>query len=462
MSKTENELRREADALVEKDRQHLWHHLTQHKIFQAQEPMIVVEGKGCMITDQRGNQYLDGLSGGVWCVNVGYGRNSIADVVSEQLSKMPYYALSIGNPPAIELTQKLAQLLPDLQKVYFSSSGSEANEKAFKISRQYFRLKYPDKEKNKIIYRHRDYHGATYGAMSAGGQTERTLGYGPLVPGFVEMPHCCCYRCEFGKTYPGCEIECAAALEEIIQQENPETVAAVILETVVAGGGIIVPVDEYLGIIEKICRKYEVFLILDEVVNGFGRTGKMFGFQHWDVSPDMITTAKGMASGYLPISATMAKQEIFAQFVNEPGETLAYFRDISTFGGCAASCSATLENIRIIEEENLCQNSEKMGRLLLEGLKELESHPMVGEVRGIGLFAGIEIVEDKQTKAPANESLMAKIVGDVKAQGVIIGRMNRSVPGLNNVVTMAPPLIITAAEVERIVKSIGSALANIK
>lgn len=452
----------DADRLVEEDRKHLWHHIMQHKIFQEQEPMIIVQGKGCMVTDHRGNEYLDGVSGGVWCVNVGYGQDSIADVVSKQLKKMPYYGLSLGNPPAIALSEKLADMLPDLQKVYISSSGSEANEKAFKMSRQYFGLKYPDKEKYKIIYRHRDYHGTTLGAISAAGQDERKLGFGPLAPGFVEMPHCCCYRCEFGKTYPGCDLDCATALEKIIQEENAETVAAVILEPIVAGGGIIVPVDEYLGIIEQICRKYEVFLIMDEVVNGFGRTGKMFGFQHWDVSPDMITTAKGMASGYMPISATMTKQEIFDGFVNDPSQIMAYFRDISTYGGCAGACAAALENIRIIEEQKLCANSEQMGNYLLEGLKELESHPLVGEVRGRGLFAGLELVEDKKTKVPVSETLVGKIIGDIKAQGVIIGRMNRSVPGFNNVIAMAPPLIINKEEVNKIVKSISNALANIK
>lgn len=451
-----------ADQMVQLDRDYVWHHIMQHKVFENQDPMVVVEGNGLMIKDIRGREFLDAVSGGVWCVNVGYGRESIAKVVYEQLKQMPYYAMSAGNIPAIKLAEKMSTLLPNLQRAFFSNSGSEANEKAFKMSRQYFRLKYPEKDKYKIIFRERDYHGTTIAALSATGQPERKMGYEPLVPGFMGIPPAYCYRCEFGKTYPNCNIDCARALEDLIKKEGEDTVAAVIVEPITAGGGILVPCDEYFKVLQEICRKYEVLLILDEVVCGFGRTGKWFGHQHWDVDPDIVTMAKGMASSYMPLSATATKQKIFDQFVNDPGDKMKYFRDISTYGGSAGACAAAVENVRIIEDENLLENVTKMGEYLIGSLKELESHPMVGQVRGKGLFAGVELVIDKNTKEPVGEEVIGKILADAAGQGVLLGKMNRSVPGRNNVITMAPAYIITKDEIDRIVSALRMALEKVK
>jgi len=452
----------ETQEMVKHDKEHLWHHLTQHKVFETSEPMIVVEGKGLLLKDHKGNEYLDAASGGVWCVNVGYGRESIAKAVYDQLIAMCYYAMTFGNPPAIVLAERLSGLMPGLQKAFFSNSGSEANEKAFKMARQYMRLKYPNKDRHKIIYRNRDYHGTTFAALSASGQLERKALYEPLVPGFIEMPHALCYRCHFGKSYPGCEIDCARALEDVIKQEGEDTVGAVILEPITSGGGIIVPVAEYFSVIAEICRKYEVLLIIDEVVNGFGRTGKWFGYQHFDIKPDIATLAKGMASSYMAISATVTTIEVFNQFLGEPSDKLGYFRDISTYGGCAGGPAAALENLRIIEEENLCENSRVMGEYMIEKLKELEGFEKVGEVRGKGLFAGIELVEDKRNKVPVSEAYIAKIVADVKSQGVLIGRMNRSIPNLNNVLGFSPALTATKDEIDRIVEAVRNALIKIQ
>ena len=238
--------------------------------------------------------------------------------------------------------------------------------------------------------------------------------------------------------------------------------ASVILEPITAGGGIIPPVAEYFPLIQEICRKYEVLLIIDEVVAGFGRTGKMFGHQHYNVTPDMVTLAKGIASSYMPLSATLTSQAIFDRFLTPLSDTFAYFRDISTYGGCAAGCSLALENIRILEDEKLVENSAAMGSYLLDQLKQFADHPLVGEVRGLGLFAGIELVADKKTKAPAAESTLASVVMDVKKQGVLMGRMGRSVPGHNNVLTLAPALVVSKAEIDRTVAAIGVALGNLK
>lgn len=447
--------------LADLQRQHQWLHLTNHKIFENSEPQIMVEGKGLMVKDAKGNEYLDALSGGVWGVNVGFGREDMVEAIANQMRKLAYFAGNTATPPYIQLAAKLAQLTGGLQRVYVSNSGSEANEKAFKMVRQYFAIKYPEKKKYKIVYRNRDYHGTTFAALSATGQPERRASYGPFLEGFVEIPHACCYRCQFGKTYPGCNIDCAHALEEVIKREGEDTVAAVILEPITAGGGIIPPVDEYYPIIQSICRKYDVLLIMDEVVNGFGRTGKMFGYQHYTVEPDIATMAKGIASSYMPLSVTAAREEIFSAFLADLSDPIGYFRDISTYGGCAAGCTAAVESIRIIEEESLVENSAQMGKYLLEGLNEFKKHKLVGDVRGRGLFAGIELVEDKKTKAPCKESVLAAIVGDVKSQGVIIGRMGRSLPNQNNVITMAPALIATKNDIDRIIHAIGNALAKI-
>lgn len=452
----------DADELVRLDRKHSFHHLAQHKVFETQEPIIMVEGKGCMLKDIRGREYLDGVSGGVWCVNVGYGQDSIAEAVFEQLKKMPYYAPAAGNIPAILMAEKVTSFLPNIERLYISNSGSEANEKAFKMSRQYNRLKYPEKDKYKIIYRHRDYHGTTITALSATGQPERKIGYEPLVPGFLEIPATDCYRCPFGKSYPNCNIECARALETTINLEGADTVAAVIVEPITAGGGILVPVEEYFSVLQEVCRKYDVLLIIDEVVCGFGRTGKMFGHQHYNVDPDMVTMAKGMASAYMPISATAVKEDIFKAFVNDPSDKMAYFRDVSTYAGCAGSCAATLETIRLMEEQDMCKKSEVMGGYLLESLKELqESFPIIGDVRGKGLFAGIELVEDRRTKVPVTEKIMGQVVGSAMAEGVLLGKMNRSVPGFNNVIQFAPALIVTKEEIDRMVSACRNGLEKV-
>ena len=454
-------MQKDVDELLKQDRNCLWHHLTQHKVFQTSEPPVMVEGRGLILKDIRGREYLDATSGGVWCVNVGYGRDSIADAVCAQLKTMPYYAGTAGNIPTIRFAGKVISLMPGLGKVFFSNSGSEANEKAFKMVRHYFRLKYKDRDKYKILYRNRDYHGTTMAALSATGQQERKEGYGPFLEGFVEFPHACCYRCPFDKTYPGCSIDCAKALETVIKREGPDTVGAVIVETITAGGGIIPPVKEYYPLLQEICRKYEVMMILDEVVCGFGRTGKMFGYQHYDLDPDIVVLAKGIASAYMPLSATVAKISIFDVFLNDPAEKMAYFRDISTYGGCAGACAAALESTRIIEEEHLCENSRVVGDYLLGSLEELRVFPIVGDVRGRGLLAGIEFVEDRKTKQPVSEPFLISIIKGIADQGVLVGRTNRSLPGLNNIINLAPALVATRADIDRIVSVIWNAIAKV-
>lgn len=324
--------------------------------------------------------------------------------------------------------------------------------------RQRAALKFEGK-KYKILYRDRDYHGTTITALSAGGQEERKMQYGPYTPGFVEFPHCCCYRCPFDKQYGSCDIECARIVEETILREDPETVGGLIIEPITAGGGIIVPVKEYLPIVREICNKYDIWLIMDEVVCGLGRTGKWFGYQHYDMVPDIVTTAKGLASSYAPLAATITTEAVFNEFVNEPSDVASYFRDISTYGGCAGSAAAGVANIRVIEEDSLVENSRLVGAYFLEQLKlKLASHKNVGEIRGLGLFAGVELVLDRGTREPMPEGTLMEIVAHCMKNGVIIGRTNRSLPKLNNTLTFSPALIATEQDIDQIIDAVLSSM----
>ncbi len=444
--------------VIEKDRKHLWHHLFQHSVFETQDPQVFVEGEGARVRDIHGKEYLDGASGGVWCVNVGHGRESIARVVYEQLMRLPYYAGVVGTVPAAQYASALAEWMPELDHLYFANSGSEANEKAIKMVRQIAHLN--GTGKYRVLYRDRDYHGTTIACLAASGQEERKEAYGPFPEGFAGIPHAMCYRCPFDKSYPDCNIECARALGDAIEAEGPDTVGGVILEPITAGGGVIPPVDEYYTIVREICDEHGVILIIDEVVCGFGRTGTMFGYEHYDFVPDIVTMAKGMASSYAPISAAAVRGEVFDTFLEDPSEKFHYFRDISTYGGCTAGFAAALENLRIIEEEDLIENSRVMGAYLLDRLRELSDHPNVGDVRGRGLFAGVELVEDKASRTPVSEDVMMAVVKKAAEEGVLVGKTTRSVPGLNNTVNMAPPLIVTKADVDELVDAVQAGIEH--
>jgi taurine-pyruvate aminotransferase len=461
MSDRTNWLKYDAEEIVRGDRDYVWHHIKPHKVFQTAEQMIIVEGKGLRVKDIRGREYLDATSGGVWSVMVGHGRESIAAAVYEQLKTLGYYAGTVGNVPTIKFAAKLIELLPRMGKVFFSNSGSEANEKAFKIVRQLSHIDTARKGKYKILFRNRDYHGTTIGALSATGQWERKQDYGPFAEGFVEFPHALCYRCPMGKTYPGCDIDCARSMEDVILKEGMDTIGGCIVEPITAGGGIIVPVPEYYPILQEICSRYGIYLIMDEVVCGFGRTGKFWGHDQFDADPDIVTMAKGLASSYMPLSATAVRQEIFNKFLcdpNDPAERMNYFRDISTYGGCAGATAAALESTRIIETENLVENSRVVGDYLLKGLQSLSDMPIVGNVRGKGLFCGIEFVKDKQTKEPITEAEMGRIMGLVAVEGVLAGRTSSSLPGNNTIMNFAPALIATKEDIDEIVTAVKKAI----
>ncbi|MBT8474301.1 MAG: aminotransferase class III-fold pyridoxal phosphate-dependent enzyme, partial [Alphaproteobacteria bacterium] len=315
-------------------------------------------------------------------------------------------------------------------------------------------------KKYKILYRERDYHGSTLATMSAGGQDERNAQYGPFAPGFVSVPHCLEYRAQWDVENYG--ERAADAIEEVILREGPDTVGALCLEPVTAGGGVITPPSGYWERVQEICRKYEVLLHIDEVVCGIGRTGTWFGYQQYGVKPDFVTMAKGVASGYAAIACMVTTADVFEMFKSDASDPLNYFRDISTFGGCTAGPAAAIENMAIIEEEGLLENTQAMGDRMMMRLEELkDKHACVGDVRGKGLFCGAELVVDRATKDPAPEKMVQAVVADCMGQGVIIGATNRSIPGFNNTLCFSPALIATADDIDTITEAVDGALTRV-
>lgn len=444
--------------VIEADRAHIWHHLIQHKPFETIDPRVMVEGKGMRVWDATGKEHIDAVSGGVWTVNVGYGRERIANAVRDQLLQMPYFAGSAGSIPGAKFAEKLIERMPGMSRVYYCNSGSEANEKAFKMIRQIAHKKYGG-NKHKILFRERDYHGTTITCLSAGGQPERNAQYGPYTPGFVEVPHCLEYRAQVDTENYG---EWAAnQIEEVILREGPDTVGGLCLEPVTAGGGVITPPEGYWERVQEICKKYDILLHIDEVVCGVGRTGAWFGYQHYGIKPDFVTMAKGVASGYAAIACMVTTDEVFEMF-KDAEDPMSYFRDISTFGGCTAGPAAALENLAIIEEEDLLENTTAMGARLVNNLKGLqEKHRVIGQVRGKGLFCGAELVVDRGTKEPVDEKKVQAVVGDCMSQGVVIGATNRSLPGLNNTLCFSPALISTADDIDEITTAVDKALTRV-
>ncbi|MEH6942922.1 aspartate aminotransferase family protein [Bacillus sp. JJ722] len=440
-----SKVREEIDLLA-KDKEYVWHGM---KPFNPDSTLLIDEARGSTIIDHLGNKYVDAMAG-LWCVNIGYGRSELAKAAYEQLKKMAYFPMTQSHAPAIKLAEKLNEMLKGEYVIFFSNSGSEANEAAFKMVRQYHQQR-GNNSRYKFISRYRAYHGNTMGALAATGQSERKIKYEPFAPGFIHVSPPDQYRLhEDDQTKPS-ELHSVQDIDRVMTWEMSETIAGVIMEPIITGGGVLVPPEGYMKGVKEVCEKHGALLIVDEVICGFGRTGEPFGFMNYGVKPDIITMAKGITSAYLPLSATAVKKEVYEAFKGT--EEYDYFRHVNTFGGNPAACALALKNIEIMENEQLFERSKRVGVELKQRLTSiLKGSQYVGDVRGKGLLIGIELVHNKKTKEPLDVKLVNKVIGSCKQKGLIIGKNGATVAGYNNVLTLAPPLSITEEELDFIIK----------
>jgi len=445
----------ERNDLLKKDDSYIWHSM---KPYNPNATMVVDRAEGVWITDIDGNKYLDAMSG-LWCVNVGYGRKELAEAAYNQMKQLSYVPLTQSHESAIKLGEKLNKWLGDEYVIFFSNSGSEANETAFKIARQYHQQK-GEYNRYKIISRYRAYHGNSMASLAATGQAQRKFKYEPLAPGFIHVSPPDTYRMTDVNEKNPHNMACVKEVDQVMTWELSETIAAMIMEPIITGGGILIPPEGYMKAVKEVCEKHGALLIVDEVICGFGRTGKLFGFMHYGVKPDIITMAKGITSAYLPLSATAVRKEIYEAFKGN-GE-YDFFRHINTFGGNPAACALALKNLDIMEEEKLPERSLEVGERLKNDLQNLmQNHPYVGDVRGKGLLIGIELVKDKSSKEPLEVEKVNLVISKCKDDGVIIGKNGYTVAGYNNVLTIAPPLIINDEEVTFLTQTLKKALDSI-
>jgi taurine-pyruvate aminotransferase len=441
-------------ALVKQDLDNVLHPIVQHRVLENKQ-LVVAGAQGSTIYDADGTAYLDAMAG-LWCVNIGYGRAELAEVAAEQVRQLAYFPHTAMNAPAAALAEKINTLMGGGYHTYFVNSGSEANEAGFKIARQYMKHEYPQHYRFKTISRYFAYHGTTLATLDAGGMGERKAKFEPFSGDFVHVAHPHCYRCPFGLSYPSCNLACVKNLETTILGEGPETVAAVLVEPIMSGVGVAVPPDEYLPEVEKLCRKYNVLLHVDEVINGFGRTGKMFAHQHYNVSPDIIAVAKGISSAYLPIAATVVKNSVFESFLGEVSED-RQVAQVNTYGGHPVSAAVAVRNIEIMEAEKLADRAADMGSYLMDGLRILARHRVVGDVRGKGLLLAVELVKDRMSKEPVTPAQIGAVIEFCREAGVLVGRSNGG-RRYGGVITLSPPLVITRSECDRIVETLDRAL----
>ncbi|MCH7746232.1 MAG: aspartate aminotransferase family protein [Chloroflexi bacterium] len=434
---------------------HFWPHGRQAGDMSEETGVKLVNtSKGVWVDDIDGKRWLDTLSG-MWLVNIGHGREEIAEAVYKQMKDISYSPGGTVSPATVKLSAKIASHAPDKDsRVYFVSGGSEAVETALKMAKNYHKNN-GEATRWKVISRRGSYHGATVACMSLGGAAWTAAeNYGPTMPGNIHVAQPDQYRCTFCRDKGGCNLECARDVERAIEHEGASTVAAFIGEPISASAGIHIPHPDYWPTIREICDRTGVLMICDEVITGFGRTGKMFATEHWGVTPDITTVAKALTSGYLPIGATIATKKIADAFI---GAEESAFRHLITFGGNPASCAAGLANLEIMEGEGMVENSAQMGDYLYEQLQTLYEHRIVGDVRGgKGLLAAVEIVKDRDTreKFPAEAELGKKINPLMDKHG-LLGRAG-------DVIALSPPLCITKDEVDHLVQQLDQVIGEVE
>ena len=417
---------------------HFWPHSRQAGDLSDDTGITLVgDANGVWVEDLKGVKWFDTIAG-MWLKNIGHGRNEIAEAVYKQMTQVSYSPGGTVSPATVELSGKLASLTPDKDsRIYFVSGGSEAVETALKMAKKYHSNN--GQSRWKVISRRGSYHGATHACISLGGGGVGAPGdYGPLMPGNIHVSNVDNYRDIYQDP-----IECAYDIERAILHEGPESVAAVIGEPISAANGIHVPDPRYWPLVREICDKYGVLLICDEVITGFGRTGKMFAVEHWGITPDIMTVAKGLTSGYIPIGATIASKKVADAFIGDDDKT---FRSLITFGGNPVACAAAITNLDIMINEGMVENSRVMGDYLYEKLQTLRKHEIVGDIRGgLGLLCAIELVKDKSTKEKfSKEDELAK-------KGAVLMREHALLGRVGDVIPMSPPLCITSDEIDEFI-----------
>ena len=432
-----------AEALEARARRHLWLHFTRMSSYQGSDVPVIVRGSGQYVYDSRGKRYLDGLSA-LYCVNVGHGRAEIAEAAARQARELGFYTnWSYAHPASIELATRIAALAPgSLNRVFFTSGGSEAVESAWKLAKAYHGTQ-GEHSRHKLISRRLAYHGTSMGALTATGLTPLRTPFEPLTPGGVHVANTNCYRWPDDRD----PLWAADAIEDAIEFEGPDTVAAVILEPVQNGGGCFVPQDGYFQRVREICDRHGVLLISDEVICSWGRLGYWFGCERYAYEPDVITTAKGITSAYAPLGAVIASDRIAEPFLH--GKEI--FNHGFTFGGHPVACATALANIDVIEREGLCEHVRDNEGALREMLESLRDLPIVGDVRGAGYFQAIELVKDQESKETFDEQasevlLRGFLSGELYSRGLICRTDDRGDP----IVQLSPPLIAGPEQFEEI------------
>ncbi|MFP5322576.1 MAG: aspartate aminotransferase family protein [Acidimicrobiia bacterium] len=435
---------------------HLWGHFTELKSG-VDGTRIIERGEGCYVWDHKGNRYLDGLAG-LFVSQVGHGRTELARAAGEQAETLGYFPIwTYAHPSAIELAARLAELAPgDLNRVFFTTGGSEAVESAWKLARQYFRAT-GQPQRTKVISRHLAYHGTTMGALSITGLAEIRMPFEPLVPGARKVANCNRYRCRFCADEPACNLQCANDIEAMIIREGPESVAAVFLEPVQNSGGCFTPPEGYFQEVREICDRYGVLLVSDEVICAYGRLGHMFGAQRFGYQPDIITTAKGLTSGYAPLGAMLVSDKLVEPFI---GTGTSFLHGI-TFAGHPVSCAVALANLDVFEQEKLLDHVQENEPLFRKALDDLADLPIVGDVRGAGYFYGIELVKDRDTKETftdeeADHLLRGFLSNRLLELGLICRADDRGEP----VVQLSPPLIAGPDQFDEINQVLRQALTE--
>ncbi|MDQ0213791.1 putrescine aminotransferase [Oikeobacillus pervagus] len=427
--------------LVELDKKHFIHPTSSIKEQQANGPAIIFkEGKGVYLTDVNGQTYIEGMAS-LWNVNIGYGRKELAQAAQEQMEKLAFSSCfaTFSNEPAIRLAEKIAQITPgDLNAVFFTSGGSESNDTAYKLVRHYWKLKgLPNK--SKIISRQKAYHGVAVGATSATGIEGFQNMTSSLAPDFLHV-----------------DPFSTEAVRAIIEQEGADQIAAFIAEPIQGAGGVNIPSNEYFQEIRQICDEHNILLIADEVITGFGRTGKMFACEHWNVVPDVMLIAKGVTSGYIPLGGVVIREKLHKEFIELSEGTLLHG---FTYSGHPTSCAVGLRNIQIIEEENLVENSRKMGEELHKQLKSLQSElPVIGEVRSLGLIGALEIVKNQKTNERFPTKVSALVVSEARKRGLILRTVTFNEA---DTIVFAPPLIINKQEIEKVFEILRASIIEV-